>query len=93
MAVNQFSTDNAQSDQMQIDCEQYDPDEEYPYGQPDPDHEIEDDGPEMMTAYAGTRTCRWWETDEIKVEDLPAWKVRMMARHAEECGCGSELIF
>lgn len=98
MALNQFSTGNPQSDRMQIEAEQYDPEEEYPYGQPD---EHEDDGfeeeeaaPVMVLACAGSSACaRWWNMEYIGETDFPAWVERMKTEHSKKCGCSADIIF
>ena len=90
-----FSTDNAQSDQMQIEAEQFDP-EEY-QEQPDSDHAgyvtEEDQFPPTITAFVGSLACQWWDYAEIEEANYPAWMESMKTKHKKQCGCSAELLY
>ena len=91
---NQFSTDNPQSDAMQIAEEQFDGDMEDLYPEelnPEECPEELDDYPVEVVAICATNTgMNWWDRDWAYDGYLDSCKSKLVESHNQRCGCGSE---
>lgn len=79
-----FSTDNAQADQNQTDCEQYDPFED------DPEEEQASKPKESMNVFAWCTEEAWWSSWDVSTEEeYEEFKKLARQEHLDQCGCGN----
>jgi hypothetical protein len=81
-----FSTDDPVMDQMQIEAEQYDPEEGV-----EPDEEEHFQEVKEVEVFAGCReNSDWWDYSHIEKSNFEQYKERLRQDHAKNCPCGNE---
>jgi hypothetical protein len=81
-----FSTDNAQSDQNQIDCEQFDPNEDQ---EPDSEEEMSSEEPQEKASIvsAWCEVSDWYTYETIGPSEYEAFKAMALEDHKQNCTC------